>query len=670
MHDSDLLSTILSPFKIIPLKQNSKLPLAPWTNREFSPFDFLPGCNRAIVIGDDYCVLDVEGPGKQVSGISHLQGLMQAHGDLPETLCWTTPSGGYAYLFKCSVPVEHKSLARTLGLELRTGQHYHLIPDSVVNGKPYRWEPVGEIAEIPAWLVDVFEAARTPLRSQESSTPSKQSRSDFIFEALQQLNPTCSYEQWVRIGMACKAGGLTLEDWKQWSLKGENKCEDEAEYTRKWNSFTKSGVSEGTLIHMAMQTRWEPPREEVHLPAPTPKVLPEERFLASFPEPQGLLKELKDYFLEVSKQEQYSLGAALFCMNVVTQRSYNFVSAPQNSYHVFIGESGARKSTVMDTCFDVLRAVAPTLEMQDPRSVASFKKQLAENPSRALAIDEIGFELNRALYSRKTSQQTEDKFKEILKMHGRPSHLAGHGTAKKEDSVVGVLDPRISLCATATQSDFEELLSHKDFVDTGLFSRFVVWRGLELPVSRFVFGQNKKTVPPDLVERLKRFHHAFAVANTAWAPENVIVAHDVENYLADFKEREIDPLYAKHVRARSLVERSFYQGIQFAYLHALGRDAPCLEVLDTEWGSEVALQVLKQSLEAFELYEKDAVDLAIEAVLKFIQERGARNWRYLEQSCRAVRKLDRKMRKEVHDGLLLTGQVWKNPKDGLITPFH
>lgn len=669
MHDLDLLSTILSRFKLIPLKQNSKLPVAPWTNREFSPFDFLPGSNRAIVIGDDYCVLDVEGTDKQVSGIDHLYNLIKAHGDLPETLSWTTPSGGYAYLFKCSVPVEHKSLARTLGLELRTGQHYHLIPESRIHEKMYTWETIAEIAEVPAWLVDVFSPQRTPSESPRPSTPSKQSRSELVFEALQQLNPTCDYEQWVKIGMACKAGGLTLEDWKQWSLKGENKCEDEAEYTRKWNSFTKSGLSEGTLIHMAMQTGWEPPREEFSFPS-KPKVLPEEIHLVSFPEPQGFLKELKDYFFEITNQEQYSLGATLFCMNVVTQRSYRFarctsnIDAMQTSYHCFFGESGSSKSTIMKAARNLLIDVDPQLQLNDPRSLASIKEQLHQGPSRFLYIDEIGKELERNVYCARPNAQDVAKYTELLKLHGGDRIIAGHGAIGKDAKVGATIEPRISLMGSGTREQFQKMIATRDFIEDGFFSRLCIWQGLKGKHSLYdATLDDMKYETASLVQRLKSFHPAMALADKS--PDFIHVPHACRSYMAELQSKFIGITNTDMMN--STVIRHFGAGALFASLHALGCNRTEVAEVDAEWGFEVALRLLKQSLKTFEFYQADPVERLADIVIKFLQKNGPRDYRNIQQNCDALRKVDRKTKEDVLFWVIHgTGLAYK-AKDGRLT---
>lgn len=667
MHDTDTLSRILSPFKIIPLKSNSKLPISSWVNTNYSVFDFLPNGNRAIVIGEKFCVLDVEGPGKKVCGLPHLHGLIQAHGDLPETLSWKTPSGGEAYLFSVPEPLPNINLAREIGLELRTGQHYHLIPNSVVDGKPYEWETVAEVAEIPDWLKEHFSMqGETRKSTRQESRTSEASPSQVVRDALNFLNPTCSYEQWVRIGMACKAAGLQFEAWKLWSQGGENACKDEAEYLRKWQSFTKGGLGPGSLIRMAREQGFEPAKEEVYLPASLPKEIEKEFEEIILEEPQGLLKELKDHFMEVANQHQFALGAAIFCMNAVTQRSFFFQDAPQNGYHVLIGESGARKSSIMNAATTVLSKVSISLAMNDPRSIANFKKQLSELPSRSLTIDEIGQELLNSVYGRHASSQSQDKFKLILELHGCPKILQGHGTASKETKTTAVFDPRVSILSTGTQDDFEKLLSHRTFVDGGLFSRMVVWRGIEQPISRFVFGQSSPTISGQVVDALKALKCMFEVSSSAWVFEPISVSDEIATFWSEFHEKEIQPLLINQTRARSVVERSFHQGIQFAYLHALGCQRRHVELVDAMWGSNVALALLKQSLHAFGLYQHDKLEQAIEAAIQFLRDKGPRTWRDLYKSVRALKNLALDDRLKVHTHLSKSGDV-RILKDGKLS---
>lgn len=76
--------------------------------------------------------------------------------------------------------------------------------------------------------------------------------------ALQYLDPGCEREQWVRIGMAAKAAGLTLEDFSQWSAGASNYA-GEKDCKQAWQSFSDGPVKAGTLFAMAFGAGWQDP---------------------------------------------------------------------------------------------------------------------------------------------------------------------------------------------------------------------------------------------------------------------------------------------------------------------------------------------------------------------------------------------------------------------------
>lgn len=80
-----------------------------------------------------------------------------------------------------------------------------------------------------------------------------------VQEALSYINPVvCTYDEWVRIGMAVKAAGGTLENWEAWSARDAERYSPEV-CKRKWDSFKGHGVTAGTLWYMAMRGGWRPP---------------------------------------------------------------------------------------------------------------------------------------------------------------------------------------------------------------------------------------------------------------------------------------------------------------------------------------------------------------------------------------------------------------------------
>jgi AAA domain-containing protein/primase-like protein len=77
--------------------------------------------------------------------------------------------------------------------------------------------------------------------------------------ALHALDPHCSRETWVRIGMAAKAAGLSPADFAAWSSAAPNYA-DEVDCSRMWKSIsTDGGVTAASLYGMAFAAGWQDP---------------------------------------------------------------------------------------------------------------------------------------------------------------------------------------------------------------------------------------------------------------------------------------------------------------------------------------------------------------------------------------------------------------------------
>lgn len=76
------------------------------------------------------------------------------------------------------------------------------------------------------------------------------------YDALRCIHPDCSYDEWLKVGMALKQEGAGWEVWDDWSRGGSKYKPGECE--RKWKSFGRSEVTGGTLVHIARQYGYEP----------------------------------------------------------------------------------------------------------------------------------------------------------------------------------------------------------------------------------------------------------------------------------------------------------------------------------------------------------------------------------------------------------------------------
>lgn len=79
---------------------------------------------------------------------------------------------------------------------------------------------------------------------------------DDVREHLSYINPDCGYDEWIAVGMALHAEGHGFNLWDEWSQRGSKY--DAAVMRPHWKSFKGTGVSYGTIVHMAKAGGWKP----------------------------------------------------------------------------------------------------------------------------------------------------------------------------------------------------------------------------------------------------------------------------------------------------------------------------------------------------------------------------------------------------------------------------
>ena len=87
-------------------------------------------------------------------------------------------------------------------------------------------------------------------------------KSELLSNALNYINPSnLSYLDWLRVGMALKTEGYSIDDFIKWSYKDPAKAKL-TDFERKWNSFNESGVTGATIMELAKQEGFIPKRYE------------------------------------------------------------------------------------------------------------------------------------------------------------------------------------------------------------------------------------------------------------------------------------------------------------------------------------------------------------------------------------------------------------------------
>lgn len=77
------------------------------------------------------------------------------------------------------------------------------------------------------------------------------------YEALRHIPPDCGYDEWIRVGMALKEEGASCDVWEDWSSGGGSKYKY-GECEKKWRSFQSTGVTGGTIRHIAERYGYHP----------------------------------------------------------------------------------------------------------------------------------------------------------------------------------------------------------------------------------------------------------------------------------------------------------------------------------------------------------------------------------------------------------------------------
>lgn len=155
---------------------------------------------------------------------------------------------------------------------------------------PFDTGPAKETGDGPGW--EDLSAAQLEERLEE------------VTSALSVLDPDMAYEEWLRVGMAVHHGlgdrGLAL--WDEWSSRGAKYHKGEC--AQRWSSFHRSGITLGTIFHMARQLDWRSPLDD-----------PKRQFdpIETAPEPERDLNDLP--FEEAGFHEWVAMGYQLWKPN-------------------------------------------------------------------------------------------------------------------------------------------------------------------------------------------------------------------------------------------------------------------------------------------------------------------------------------------------------------------
>ena len=173
-----------------------------------------------------------------MDGIAALRALEEKHGTLPPTLMAESPSGSVHYYWKLTDGVEISCTTSAIapGVDIKGEGGMVMAPPSVRADGVYRWLNELEIAEPPAWLVQLAIAASRKRKEKRSNPPhaikDPWEAERFAAAVADLPNPNLDWENWNRLIMAIYfATGGSNEGLKlahTWSMKSKSKYDADA----------------------------------------------------------------------------------------------------------------------------------------------------------------------------------------------------------------------------------------------------------------------------------------------------------------------------------------------------------------------------------------------------------------------------------------------------------
>lgn len=162
-----------------------------------------------------------------------------------------------------------------------------VLPSMVLHpttGQYYKWVGRGHwtaIPDLPFMLSLIWQQLLTEDEAAPAPTPAAAVDLDEAKSAMMAIDPNCSRDVWIEVGMAWHSAGGDFDTWDTWSKGSIDKYPSNREMVKQWQSFKPDrAISIATLYHHAIEGGWKKPAPDVsslftNVQATTPEVLTE-----------------------------------------------------------------------------------------------------------------------------------------------------------------------------------------------------------------------------------------------------------------------------------------------------------------------------------------------------------------------------------------------------------
>lgn len=365
----------------------------------------------------------------------------------------------------------------------------------------------------------------------------------------------------------------------------------------------KSSMTESSLAHIA------------------PKTLPE---------PQGLLKKLKDNILNNAfiKQDEFAYSGALIALSTLIGRKLQFQGSTSNLYLLNVAPSGSGKNIPQEKIKEwyVNSRLDRYLGGGDYVSDASLMDNLSTNPSRIDILDEAGeilktFNKGKAEYNGKMAAILAELYtSSTSKYLGRTTSEGRKGECYR---------PNVNILGSTTPTGFSEGVDRAS-LEKGLLGRFLIFKGSSDKPSQRV--KNRSQLDAESLNTLSFWGN---FKPTSENEEINGIAQNYEEIQADDKANSrLDEIFEEFDNLRRNVAttepmlpvicRLYQQMVKLVMIHAVSRcgsTIPVVSVEDVEFGYQSILYIYEniRKIIGENIYDNN-VDRLQKKVLKIIQD--------------------------------------------------
>jgi hypothetical protein len=315
-----------------------------------------------------------------------------------------TGGGGWHIYFKSNGGAFVQSLPQFPGIDFKTSG-YVVGSSSLHASGSYYEDDKGAPHKITEAPQDLIDALKKPDRYRATTADGVVDVStQDVADMLSYIDPDCSYEQWIKCGMAINQvlNGSGIEIWDDWSKRGEKYSGFDA-VQRHWHSFGKSAnpVGLGTLIHFAevggyqqsvtFETDFEV--EETQDAPPTVDLL----------RPPGFIGELAAWINSQSfyPREHLSVAAALNAVSSIAGMRYcDSTGITPNIFALCVAGSGTGKEAIQQAYAECLRAAGMSAALHGHiKSEQEIIRNFVRHQAAFYCIDEFGMFLKTLVNS-------------------------------------------------------------------------------------------------------------------------------------------------------------------------------------------------------------------------------------------------------------------------------